>query len=307
MFLASRFNPRGLWLELAIYLLAPLTLVTFSLGSKWEVFVTLVGAGILLAIAACVWAFQLKTITVMDQELEVKHTCLPFLKRYYRLAEFDSYIIEEKGTDESLCLLHQGKRAVKLSSNIYKNYAELKEVLSVIGHKEWGTDANRAVDSVFAKSHLFGLSLWFLLSLLIIAIPLTEYIEEGEVTMKSYLLSSLCALVFLPILLYILHTTKRLTIWREHLEAKSLLCPWKVGYYALDDFDFALEVITPTQFQDEKSLWLIQDRKLVISINKSYYANFDLLEHAIGIEPYDIVNMNYLQKLRYHLGKTIDI
>lgn len=307
MLITSKFNSKGLWLELIMYLLAPLTLMTFSLGSRRAIFVTIVVAGVLLAIALCSWAFRLKTIVVTDQELEVKHTCLPFLKRFYRLAEFDSYIIEEEENGESIYLLYQGKRAVKLSSKIYENYAELKEALSSIELKDWGADASRAVDSAFAKSHLFGLSLWFLLSLLIIAIPLTEYIEEGEVTMKSYLLSSLCALVFLPILLYILHTTKRLTIWREHLEAKSLLCPWKVGYYALDDFDFALEVITPTQFQDEKSLWLIQDRKLVISINKSYYANFDLLEHAIGIEPYDIVNMNYLQKLRYHLGKTIDI
>ena len=86
-----------------------------------------------------------------------------------------------------------------------------------------------------------------------------------------------------------------------------MLCPWKTNYYALCDFDYALEVITPSQFENEKSLWLIRDNKLTISIPKSIYANYNLLEHAIGIVPSNSVKMTYLQKLKYHLGKTIDI
>lgn len=292
---------------MVLFLVATLSLMTVSISSKRGIFVTIVMAGIILLIALFIWAFRLKTITVTDQELEVKHTCLPFLKRYFRLAEFDSYIIEEEENGESLYLLYQGKRAVKLSSKIYENYAELKEALSSIEVKEWGADTNRAVDSEFAKSHIFGIVLWFLLSLLVVATPVAEYIVDGQVTMKSYFISLMCGLLFLPVLFYLLFSSKRITIWRGHLEARSLLCPWKVGYYALDDFDYALDVITPTQFQDEKSLWLIRDNKLTISIPKSIYANYDVLEHAIGIVPSNSVKMTYLQKLKYHLGKTIDI
>jgi len=306
VFITSRFNPKGLQLQLVLFLLAPLTMMTFSLGSTREVFISLVVAGVLLAIALCVWAFRLKTISVMDQELEVKHTCLPFLKRYYRLAEFDSFIIEEDGIYETFFLLIQGKRAVKLSSKIYKNYAELKEALSVVGLKEWGTDANRAVDSVFAKSHLAATFVLFLLVLLFVAIPIIEYVEDGQVTKKSYFLMLVGGLMFVPFFLYVLSCCKRLTIWRGHLEVKSLLTPWKTDYYSLDDFDFALEVVTPSHFEEEKSLWLVRDNKLALSIPKNVYANYDVLEHAIGIVPSDTIKMSYFKKLKYHLGNTID-
>ncbi|MBO7470597.1 MAG: hypothetical protein J6T78_01915, partial [Bacteroidaceae bacterium] len=75
---------------------------------------------------------------------------------------------------------------------------------------------------------------------------------------------------------------------------------------ALDDFDFALEVVTPSQFETEKSLWLIRVNKLAISIPKSIYANYDVLEHAIGIVPSDTIKMSYFKKLKYHLGKATD-
>lgn len=306
MFITSHFNPKGLRLQLVIYLLATLTMMTFSLDSTRKVFISLVVAGVLLAIALCVWAFLLKTITVAGEELEVKHTCLPFLKRYYRLAEFDSYIIEEEGIHETFCLLIQGKRAVKLSSKIYENYEELKEALSVVGLKEWGTDANRAVDSVFAKSHLAATVVLFLLVLLFVAIPIIEYIEDGQVTIKSYFLLLIGGLMFVPLFLYALSCCKCLTIWRRHLEAKSMLTPWKVDYYSLDDFDFALEVITPSQFEKEKSLWLVRDNKLALSIPKNVYANYDVLEHAIGIVPSASIEMNIFKKLTCLLGKNIE-
>ena len=306
MFITSHFNPKGLRLQLVLFLLAPLTMMTFSLGSTREVFISLVVAGVLLAIALCVWAFLLKTITVMDQELEVKHTCLPFLKRYYRLAEFDSYIIEEEGIYETFCLLIQGKRAVKLSSKIYENYEELKEALSVVGLKEWGTDANRAVDSMFVKSHLAATFVLFLFVLLFVAIPFIEYFEDGQVTKRSYFLMLVGGLMFVPFFLYALSCCKRLTIWRGHLEVKSLLTPWKTDYYSLDDFDFALEVITPSQFEKEKSLWLVRDNKLALSIPKNVYVNYDVLEHAIGIVPSASIEMNIFKKLTCLLGKNIE-
>ncbi len=306
MFITSQFNPKGLRLQLVLFLTTALALCTPAFGGKKDVIITIAVAGVLLAIAACIWAFLLKTITVMDQELEVKHTCLPFLKRYYRLAEFDSYIIEEEGIHETFCLLIQGKRAVKLSSKIYENYEELKEALSVVAVSLWGTDANRAVDSVFAKSHLAATFFMFLSVLLFVAIPIIEYIEDGQVTKRSYFLMLVGGLMFVLFFLYALSCCKRLTIWRGHLEVKSLLTPWKTDYYSLDDFDYALEVITPSQFEKEKSLWLVRDNKLALSIPKNVYANYDVLEHAIGIVPSASIEMNIFKKLTCLLGKNIE-
>lgn len=306
MFITSHFNSKGLRLQLVLFLTTALALCTPAFGGKKDVIITIAVAGVLLAIAACIWAFLLKTITVAGEELEVKHTCLPFLKRYYRLAEFDSYIIEEEGIHETFCLLIQGKRAVKLSSKIYENYEELKKALSVVGLKEWGTDTNRAVDSVFAKSHLAATFFMFLSVMLFVAIPIIEYIEDGQVTIKSYFLLLIGGLMFVPLFLYALSCCKRLTIWRRHLEAKSMLTPWKTDDYPLDDFDYALEVVTPSQFQDEKSLWLVRDNRLALSIPQNVYANYDVLEHAIGIEPSASIRMSYFKKLKYHLGITIE-
>lgn len=306
MLITSNFNPKGLRLQLALYMLAPLMLMTFSLGSRWEVLVSVVGAGVLTAAGLCVWAFRLKTITVAGDELEVKHTCLPFLKRYHRLAEFDAYIIEEEGVNETLCLLIQGKPAVKLSSKIYGNYAELKEVLSVVGQKEWGTDSSRAVDSKFSWSHIAAVFILFLFVLTAVAIPVAEYFEEGEVTWKSGIPSLASGLVFVPLFLYALSCSKRLTVWRGHLEVRSLLCPWRTDRFALDDFDFSLEVVTPSHFEEDKSLWLVCDNKLAVSIQKNIYANYFELEHALGIEPRDTIQMSYFKKLRYHLGEVIN-
>ena len=305
MLITSRFNPKGLRLQLAIYLTAAFALFAPAFGNRKDIIITIAVVGVMIAIAACIWAFQLKTITVAGEELEVKHTCFPFLKRYYRLAEFDSYIIEEEGIHETLCLLIQGKRAVKLSSKIYKNYAELKEALSVVGLKEWGTDANRAVDSVFAKSHLAATVVLFLLVLLFAAIPIIEYFEDGQVTRKSYIPSLIGGLMFVSFFLYALSSSKRLAIWRGHLEARSMLTPWKTDYFALDDFDYALEVITPSHFVEEKSLWLVRNSRLALNIPQDVYANFDALVHAIGIEPCDTIQMSYFKKLRHHLGKSI--
>ena len=305
--LTSKFNSKGLLQELALFLLAPLTLMTFSLGSKWEVFVTVVMTGVILLIALCVWAYRLKTITITDHGLEVKRTCLPFLKCFYRRAEFDSYVVEQKENSETFHLLSQGRRVVTLSSKIYENYAELKGVLSVVGLKEWGADASRAVDSVFTKSHLAGVFAAFLIVLFGVGIPVSNYFEHGQVETRFFIVFLIYELVFLPLLLYALYECKRLTIWRGHLEVRSTLCPWKTEYYALSDFDYALKVIvSETIASEEESLWLVRNSKLALSISQSVYANYDVLEHAIGIVPSQTISMSMVKNLKYHLGKTIN-
>lgn len=309
MALTSRFNPKGLWHELVLFLTASLGLMTFSLGSRWEVFVTIVMTSAVLFIALCIWAYRLKVITVINQQVEVKRACLPFLKRFYRLAEFDSYIVEQKWNSEVFHLLSQGRRTITLSSRIYENYAELKEALSVVGLKEWGVDASRAVDSVFKKSHLAGVFAALLIVLFGVGIPVSNYFEHGQVETRFSILFLIYELVFLPLLLYAFYECKRFTIWRGHLEVRSMLCPWKVEYYALDYFDYALGVITnnPHSLEEGKSLWLVHDGKLAVSISQSVYANYDVLEHAIGIEPAKTIEISLVNQIKYHLGKTIDI
>lgn len=308
MTLTSKFCSKYLRLELLLFLAFAFSLVTVGVfNPKIPLIAKLMILCSTFVVTLCIWAFRLKRITLFDRELEVKRVCLPFLKHYYRLAEFDSYVVEQQDNSETLHLLCQGQRAVSLSSKTYENYAELKQALSVVGLKEWGTYANRAVDSVFSKSELAGIFFMLFFVLVGIAIPVCEYFEEGQVTMKSVILVLVCGLPFLAIFLYGLSACKRISIWRGHLEVRSLLCPRKVAYYALDDFDDAFEVVTKHQGQTRKSLWLVREGKLAISISQSYYANYDVLEHAIGIMPSRTVEMNYVKKIRYHLGKSIDI
>ena len=47
--------------------------------------------------------------------------------------------------------------------------------------------------------------------------------------------------------------------------------------------------------------------KLALNIPQNVYANYDTLGHAIGIEPTDTIQMSYFKKLRYHLGKPIEL
>ena len=290
--LVSKFNRKHLRLELIVYLLGALSSVSmYVTDSKPSLVAKLVAVGLAFLVALCIWAFCLKKITLVGN----------------RLAEFDSYVVEEQNVDETLHLLNQGRRLLSLSSKTYENYAELKQALSVVGLKEWGADANRAVDSVFKKSELVGVFLMLLFVMVGVAVPVSEYFEDGQVTLISAILGLVCGLPFLAGFLYGLSHCKRLTIWRGHLEVQSLLCPWKTNYYALDDFDDALEVFTQLQGEKRKALWLVREGKVAVSISQPYYANYDVLEHAIGLVPSRTIEMNYVKRLRYQLGKTIDI
>ena len=306
--LVSKFNRKHLRLELIVYLLGALSSVSmYVTDSKPSLVAKLMAVGLAFPVALCIWAFCLKKITLVGNELEVKRVCLPFLKRFYRLAEFDSYVVEEQNNDETLHLLNQGRRLLSLSSKTYENYAELKQALSVVGLKEWGADANRAVDSVFKKSELVGVFLMLLFVMVGVAVPVSEYFEDGQVTLISAILGLVCGLPFLAGFLYGLSHCKRLSVWRGHLEVQSLLCPWKTNYYALDDFDDALEVFTQLQGETRKALWLVREGKVAVSISQPFYANYDVLEHAIGIAPSRSVSMNLFKRLKYHFGKPIDI
>ena len=121
--LVSKFNRKHLLLELIVYLLGALSSVSmYVTDSKPSLVAKLVAVGLAFLVALCIWAFCLKKITLVGNELEVKRGCFPFLKRFYRLAEFDSYVVKEQNNDETLHLLSQGRRLVSLSSKTYENY-----------------------------------------------------------------------------------------------------------------------------------------------------------------------------------------
>ena len=310
MVVTSKFDSKGIKGNLVTFLVAALMLVGSHLtfARKREIIISLIVVSIAEVVALLIWAIRLKVITVVDQGFEVRRVCFPFLKRFYRFAEFDFYVVEQKRETEHFHLLRQGERTVSFSSKDYENYEDLKSLLSVVGTKEWGTDDNRAVDSVLTKKFLAGVSFCLILMLFLVSAPIFEYIFDGQVTLKTCCFAYVPGLFFLLLLIYTLYAGKRLTIWRGNIEVRSLLCPWKVRCYALRDFDYALEVFTPGQYgSDEVSLWLIRDNKLVLSISHDDYANYDVLVHAIGIKPAKTVTMQWNQKLRYHFGKTIQI
>lgn len=310
MIVSSKFNSKGIKGELMLFLVAAFAMVgsPLTFTRKREIIISLIVVGIAEVVALLIWAYRMKVITVVDQGFEVRRVCFPFLKRFYRFSEFDFYVIEQNKAREGFYLLSQGKRIVSFSSREYENYEELKSLLSVVGTKEWGADDNRAVDSVFTKKLLVGIFLCLFLVLFLASAPVFEYIFDGQVTLKTCLSTSVPGLLLLFLLLYALYADRRLTIWRGNIEVRHLLYPWKVRCYALRDFDYALEVSTPEQYGfDVKSLWLIRDDKLVLSISQDDYANYDVLVHAIGIKPAKTVTMQWNQKLRYHFGKTIQI
>lgn len=310
MVVTSKFDSKGIKGNLVMFLVAALMLVGSHLtfARKREIIISLIVVSIAEVVALLIWAIRLKVITVVDQGFEVRRVCFPFLKRFYRFAEFDFYVIEQNEAREGFYLLRQGERTVSFSSKEYENYEELKSLLSVVGTKEWGADDNRAVDSVLTKKFLVGVSFCLILMLFFVSAPIFEYIFDGQVTLKTCCFAYVPGLFFLILLIYTLYAGKRLTIWRGNIEVRSLLCPWKVRCYALRDFDYALEIFTPGQYgSDEVSLWLIRDNKLVLSISHDDYTNYDVLVHAIGIKPAKTVTMQWNQKLRYRFGKTIQI
>ena len=310
MIVTSKFNSKGIKGELVLFLVAALAMVGGPMlrTNKLELVTKLIVVGAAEVVALLIWAIRLKVITVIDQGFEVRCVCLPFLKRFYRFAEFDFYVVEQKGETEHFHLLRQGERTVSFSTKEYENYEELKSLLSVVGTKEWGADDNRAVDSVFEKTRLVILFFLLILTLFMVFFPALEYIFEGNMTFRKNLFIHVMGLVLSSFPLCALYFSKRLTIWRGNIEVRGLLCLWKVRCYSLRDFDYALEVLTPGQYgSDEMSLWLIRDNKLVLSISQDVYANYDVLTRAIGIKPAKTVTMQWNQKLRYHFGKTIQI
>lgn len=68
-----------------------------------------------------------------------------------------------------------------------------------------------------------------------------------------------------------------------------------------------LEVFTQLQGETRKALWLVREGKVAVSISQPFYANYDVLEHAIGLAPSRSVSMNLFKRLKYHFGKPIDI
>ncbi len=310
MVVTSKFDSKGIISGLMLFLVAALAMVGGPMlrTNKLELVTKLIVVSIAEVVALLIWAIRLRVITVVDKGFEVKYVCLPFLKIFYRFAEFDFYVVEQKGETEHFHLLRQGERTVSFSTRDYENYEDLKSLLSVVGTNEWGADDNRAVDSVLTKKFLAGVSFCLILMLFLVSAPIFEYIFDGQVTLKTCCFAYVPGLFFLLLLIYTLYAGRRLTIWRGNIEVRSLLCPWKVRCYALRDFDYALEVFTPGQYgSDEVSLWLIRDNKLVLSISHDDYANYDVLVHAIGIKPAKTVTMQWNQKLRYHFGKTIQI
>lgn len=306
MIITSKFNKKGLVNDLSLFLLTVLGMVTFASVSGPELVTTIVLAGILLAIAFIIWLFRLKILVVYEQEIEVRRVCLPFWKQYYRLAEFDSFLLYQSGKTENAYLLCRGQRVIKLSSDIYENYEELKRTLLVIGHGEWGADEARAVDSVFSTKYLLVILCLFLFVLLGLAIPICDYYEKGSVRDSSLVIGLSCATIFFLLSIVALYPCKQITIWRGNLEVKHLLWPFKVNYYSLEKFDYSLEIITKSQYSQEESLWLMREGKLSVSISQTVYSNYDALEYAIGIIPSDTIEMSSIKKIPYYFGKTFN-
>ncbi len=307
----SRFNRRLIWNSLVVILLglSTMTLPSLFRSMSWLV---LVVVGCIFLIVILGYLCWLKTITVWQDQLEVRHAFLPFVKHTYWLREFEYFEVEQewkwKAWHETLSLVRNGQRAVTLSSLSYANYQDLKQALAVIGQQRRNDSDVRAVDSVFVKSYLASVLAILFFVILGIAIPIAEYIEEGHISTKSIVLGSAISSFFLLCFISALYPLKKMSVWRGCLEVKRLVWPFHVRNYPVCDLNVAIEVVTPLQFGEyDKTLWLFRNGKLEVSISRAIYANYDALVNAMEVIPYDTVTMSSIKKLQYYLGKSLEL
>ena len=304
----SRFNRPLLWNSLvSIFLgLATMTIAPLVTSVTWPVVLTVLGIYFIIVIG---WLCRLKKVTIWKDQIEVRHPFLPFIRRVYWLREFECCHVEQKwewrAMQESLSLIREGKREVTISTITYANYGELKKALSAISQEVRNTSDVRAVDSVFAKGHLASVLCLLLFVLMGVAILFSDYFEKGQVSVSSLAIGLSVSVLFLSFFVGAIYPYKYLTVWRGRLEVRRMIWPFHVRSYKVDDFDVSLEVITPTQFQQEVSLWLFCRGRLQVCIPQTIYANYDALVNAMGIVPHDRVLISPFKKLGYYLGKKL--
>ncbi len=307
----SRLNKRYIWQTLGLVAIGVLSICGVSLYKEIILPTLFVWMGFTLLFSVFYLA-SIKRITVFPDGLETQNLLLPFWKRFYRFAEFDYAQSEYKKNSEVFRLILNGERQVSIASYLYLNFEEIKGAIAVKDKSGFFVRDNAVVVSEYKKSRLFGVTFFMLLFVLIgVLTPLAYVIDGKPVRMVSILIGASVILFFGSLLFIHLFSYKKITVWRGQVEVKRLLWPSKVRYYAVSDFDGFYYVLERSNgqlgSQDEDSIWLVKDDRLVISVDEPMYRNYEELI-AVFRNVNCLGNLEFmgLQSLKYHLGKKFN-
>jgi len=140
---------------------------------------------------------------------------------------------------------------------------------------------------------------------------LSEVIDGKPVRLVTILIGASVTLFFGSLLFICLFSYKKITVWHGQVEVKRLWWPSKVRYYAMSDFDGFYAVLEKSNgqlgSQDEDSIWLVKDNRLVISVDEPMYRNYEeLIAVFRNVNCLGSLEFMGLQSLKYHLGKKIN-
>ncbi len=308
----SRLNKRYIRQTLGFIAMGVLSLCGVSLFYK-ETFLPFLFVWMGFTILFSVFYLaSIKRITVFPDGLETQNLLLPFWKRFYRFAEFDYAQSEHENNSEVFRLIINGKRQVSIASYLYLNFEEIKGAIAVKDKSGFSVRDNAAVVSDYKKLRLFGVSFLLLFFVLVgVMTTLSDVIDGKPVRLASVLIGASVILFFGSLLFIYLYSYKRITVWRGQVEVKRLLWPSKARYYAVSDFDGFYDELEKSNgqlgSQDEDSIWLVKDDRLVISVEEPMYSNYEeLIAVFRNVNCLGSLEFMGFQSLKYHFGKKFN-
>ena len=293
-------------LGVALSLLS-MSAVNLLLRFSWILLAFIAGV---VVIEMLVWAILLRTIMVLNDGLEVRCTVLPFVRRFYRFAEFDYAQMTVKEDSVVYRLISNGRRVVSISPSVYANYNTLIAAIPVRDKSRFTSRPGAEVVSSFKKPVLWiGGGFFALLCFMSLAAFVHGILVDEP--LGKILVMAVCAIVLGLFVVAILSSHRFLTVWNGQVVARHLLWPFKEHCYSLSELDGNCHVVIKANgklgSKDEECWWLVKNKRIVLTIPESVYANYEELKDATRIKFLEHLEINDLQNLRYQLFRKIDI
>jgi hypothetical protein len=286
--------------------LLSMTAANLLISFSWLFFVFMVAV---VVVGMLVWAFLLKTITVLNDGLEVRLTVLPSIRHFYRFAEFDYSQMTMQRGDVAFQLIRNGQRVVSISSMVYANFSDLIEAIPVRDKSRFTPRPGAEVVSSFRKPMLWIGGGFFALMFLMMLAAFVHGILVDE-PLRRIIVIAVCGFVFGAVLVVVLSSHRFLTVWNGQVVARHLLWPFKEYFYNLSEFDGNCHVVIKANgnlgSKDEECWWLVKNKRVVLTIPESVYANYEALKDATRIKFLGHLEITELQNFQYQLHKKID-
>lgn len=263
-------------------------------------------AGVAL-IAAIGWLARLKRISIWNDEIEVTPLLLPFARRNYRFAEFDYLLVSGTEAAPKLMLIRDFQPVLTFKSSVYANFDELRQALRIPERSKMTVDPTREVKSRFVWWYPLLAVAAVALVALGVAVPLSEYLKEGAVTMSSLLLGAVLTTLFLICSALVLNELRRITVWQGRIDVQPVLWPFARRHYSLSDFDGVYYVINETDSDykiSTRERWYMKNGRRKLCIAENVYANFEELASATRTNYLGEMNVGPIEQIRAALGKT---